>query len=375
MPPARRFSHLGALTHVSPILRRDAPALLTASLAWAAGPQYTDPAKTDADFPYQGEYAGELKTDKGDVKIGMQVIALGGGKFHAVAYHGGLPGDGWDKGEKIEIDGELKESQIAFKCDLGTGVLKGDTVTVTSAEGKELGQLKKVKRKSPTLGAKPPEGAIVLFDGKNADEWQNGKTSKATCLVHGTHQQAEVRQLQAPPRVPHAVHARRHAARAAATAACICRAATKCRCSTLRPEGREQRVRRHLHAVASRASTCACRRCRGRPTTSTSRPPSSTDGKKDEERPRHGQHNGVVIHNDIELPGDATPPPPRNGSGPSLAPSTCRTTATRCAIATCGSWRSEKSLTAGQPLKGVHVCMNALGCLLGSSSDGQVFDT
>ena len=99
-------------------------AFVAASLAWAAGPQYTDPAKTDADFPYQGEYTGEVKTDDGEVKLGVQVIALGGGKFHAVGYHGGLPGDGWDKGDKVEVDGELKDNQVSFKSDIGVGTLK-----------------------------------------------------------------------------------------------------------------------------------------------------------------------------------------------------------------------------------------------------------
>jgi hypothetical protein len=41
----------------------------------AKGPAYTDPNKTDADFAFQGEYVGSIKTGDGSA-ISMQVIAL-----------------------------------------------------------------------------------------------------------------------------------------------------------------------------------------------------------------------------------------------------------------------------------------------------------
>src|SRR6185503_9452959 len=56
---------------------------------------YTDPTQTDADFAIHGEYTGEMKSPEGENhKVGVQVEALGQGKFHAALYMGGLPGDG-----------------------------------------------------------------------------------------------------------------------------------------------------------------------------------------------------------------------------------------------------------------------------------------
>lgn len=149
-----------------------------------AGPASIDPEKTDADFPVQGEYVGEIKADNDTLKIGAQIIALGGGKFTGVGYIGGLPGDGWNQTDKVEIDGEGKDGVATFKKDDVTSTIKDGVLTV-EAGGVKLGELKRVLRKSSTLGAKPPEGATVLFDGKNADEWEGGKVDNGL-LVQGT---------------------------------------------------------------------------------------------------------------------------------------------------------------------------------------------
>ncbi|HEV3006722.1 MAG TPA: DUF1080 domain-containing protein, partial [Pirellulales bacterium] len=140
-------------------------------------PAYTDAKQAGPDFAAQGEYAGELKTDEGPQKFGLQVIALGKGKFRAVVFFGGLPGDGWEKGqEKKTHDGEMKDGAVVIPGDEGhVGTIKDGVLTVVDSGGNKLGELKKVERKSATLGAKPPEGAVVLFDGKNSDAFEGGK--------------------------------------------------------------------------------------------------------------------------------------------------------------------------------------------------------
>ncbi|HEX5106579.1 MAG TPA: DUF1080 domain-containing protein [Pirellulaceae bacterium] len=151
-----------------------------------AGPAYADPDKADADFAYQGEYVGKLKSDDGnDVTVGLQIIALGQGKFHAVGYGGGLPGDGWDMENKKEADGELKDGAATFEGDEAKASVKDGVATIMTKDGKELGKLDKVSRSSPTLGAKPPEGAVVLFDGKSADAFDGGKLSDDGLLMQG----------------------------------------------------------------------------------------------------------------------------------------------------------------------------------------------
>lgn len=133
-------------------------------------------ATKDPDFSIQGEYEGELEGDNGKQKWGLQVSAVGGGKFDLTAYGGGLPGGDWDKSRcgyahKVSITTEKNFSLDGgiSSCIGGYGRIKNDIATMKSPQGRLLGELKKVERASPTLNKKPPEGAIVLFDGKNAD--------------------------------------------------------------------------------------------------------------------------------------------------------------------------------------------------------------
>jgi hypothetical protein len=148
---------------------------------------FTDPAEAGVDFADQGEYVGVLETGEGAIKFGVQVIALGDGKFRAVACRGGLPGDGWDGSERSGTDGERKDKLVAFNSpETGLrGELSGGKIEVKAGD-KLLGTLKKVERKSPTLGKKPPEGAVVLFDGTNAEKFIGGRMTKAGLLQQGT---------------------------------------------------------------------------------------------------------------------------------------------------------------------------------------------
>jgi hypothetical protein len=118
-----------------------------ASIHAADEPAFDTPeaAAKDADFAVQGEYAADGK--------GVQVIALGDGKFRVVTFAGGLPGAGWDEKTKTPQEGDAAAAK-------------------TATEG-----LKRVERESPTIGAKPPEGAVVLFDGTKESldkHWQSG---------------------------------------------------------------------------------------------------------------------------------------------------------------------------------------------------------
>ena len=139
-------------------------------------PTYLTPETAGPDFLLQGEYGGE--------KLGADVIALGKDTFRLVLHKGGLPGAGWDGSAKTEVEGKRHGEGVSFvgaiKAELKDGTLSGQT-----ADGEGF-VLKRVERHSPTEGAKAPAGAIILFDGANADAWNGGHLDERKLLAAGT---------------------------------------------------------------------------------------------------------------------------------------------------------------------------------------------
>ncbi|MCA9168783.1 MAG: DUF1080 domain-containing protein [Planctomycetales bacterium] len=163
------------------ILSRFALLLLMAAVAGSGSvraadgnPAYTDPAAAGIDYKIQGEYQGTVAADGS--RWGAQVMAMGDGKFRCVGYFGGLPGDGWKRGDETNTaDGKLQGEVAVFDLPEYVMRIDGKKLRVETVSGEALGELDKVERKSPTLGEKAPEGAIVLFDGSNGDQWNNAK--------------------------------------------------------------------------------------------------------------------------------------------------------------------------------------------------------
>lgn len=146
-----------------------------------------DPEKAGADFDIQGEYSGMV----GELKVGIQVIADGDGKFRSMGYLGGLPGDGFDGTEEKKIpgtgvmDGDVCVLTASNPEHTGHGEIKDSNFTMFDKDNVKVAEFAKVKRQSPTLGLKAPEGAVVLFDGTTADLFHKGRMSEDKLLMEG----------------------------------------------------------------------------------------------------------------------------------------------------------------------------------------------
>ena len=135
--------------------------LMIFALPWQAFASETDVfgEKKSPQTELAGEYIGTYLGDKKQINYGLQIFAMGDGKFRAVGYNGGLPGDGFQKGGKIErVEGKLAKNSRG-NTDAETIVFKNGkeeaTATVTQGNlvGREndevIARMRKIKRKNP----------------------------------------------------------------------------------------------------------------------------------------------------------------------------------------------------------------------------------
>lgn len=290
------------------------------SSAYGKGPAYTDPKEADADFGFQGEYVGELAEGDAKVKIGVQIIALGEGQFRAVGYVGGLPGDGWDGEKHPEVMGKRVGDAVVFESDEATATVQGDKIEVNLKDNGLKVTLGKVERKSPTLGAKPPAGAVNLFDGTSADGWQGGRMTPDGLLMEGctSSQKLGSHRLHIEFRLPFQPMDQGQARGN----------------SGIYLQGRYEVQMLDSFGLAGKQNECGGIYSVKDPDVNMCFPPLSwqtydieyTAAKYNEQGQRIAnprvsvRHNGVLIHNQVELPGDrsttAAPLPPGPEPGP-----------------------------------------------------------
>ncbi len=120
------------------------------------------PEGNQLDALLQGEYRGPSNYQ---MLIGLQVKAEGGGQFSGKLFEGGLPGNGWYGASRMhELSGRRDRGILTMRSDNWVVAIRYPYATVYHRGGSYVAGLTKVVRTSSTFGAKPPPGAIVLFD-------------------------------------------------------------------------------------------------------------------------------------------------------------------------------------------------------------------
>lgn len=162
------------------------------------------------DFALQGEYmAWDWSAEKGWHWLGIQVVATGDGTFDAIAYPGGLPGNGVTSRATMPIGTpQIKaDSELLPTLWQGSGKATPEGLLITfnqPSEGRKFvtkdgqtGQLFKgdgalishaIKwsRKSQREGARPPANAVILFDGTDNGQLKNLKVSPEGLMQIGS---------------------------------------------------------------------------------------------------------------------------------------------------------------------------------------------
>lgn len=152
----------------------------------AANITATDPPVGDDNYNLLGEFVGEIEANGVRASLGLQVRPMGEDRFEARQYTGGLPGQEKFINESQPLVGLRSGDFLILSGGPWAVIVEKDKCLVMDREGKRLGTLQRIERSSPTLGAKPPEGAVVIFDGKGTEQFSVGEMTADGLLLPGS---------------------------------------------------------------------------------------------------------------------------------------------------------------------------------------------
>jgi len=150
------------------------------------GPAFTSAPENDANFALMGEFIGDIKADGDTTRpLGLQIRHVGHGSFEALSFLGGLPGQEGHDSKPMRMIGQRSEDFVVLSGGPWAIFVEKEHCLLLNRKGEQVGKLARIQRVSPTLGAQAPEGATVLFDGSNVDQFSNAQISEEGLLMEG----------------------------------------------------------------------------------------------------------------------------------------------------------------------------------------------
>lgn len=144
------------------------------------GSLYLETGAVLAGDSVMGEWKGKLRGGDGVERIlEARVVAEGGDRYRAVmrmdkdgAWNAG-ESTGRRRGETVVFSGRLHPGQESGGACRLQGQVDSEGFRGTCADSGSTARfsLRRIERRPPRLGAKPPEEAVVLFDGTGLENW------------------------------------------------------------------------------------------------------------------------------------------------------------------------------------------------------------
>lgn len=157
--------------NLNKILNIVLPVSLALGLAACATTKEMPSAGAAAGDALMGDWQGYRVSPSGTVlPLAVQLVSYGENTYDATVQESFEQRDPERFVLPLRKDGDAlsTSSDPGFRASIRDGVINGSSPRGNIASF----TLRRVQRTSPTLGAQPPAGAVVLFDGKDLSQWK-----------------------------------------------------------------------------------------------------------------------------------------------------------------------------------------------------------